>query len=169
MPNRLNGYTNLSHKAVRTLISDTLKSIDDSVLFAYARASDFNSIGIKDDKRVRLDPLRQTLEYSEGSYNLTKQYQVAIIFYKLDVLQGAEEETAAILDEMDKLSDKFINKLNLFAFNEDTTDEISTQNTEITSIRKEPIIKVTADYCSGWVVSFNFTVPDTFDYCSLYE
>lgn len=158
----------MSHQAVRTLISDTLKSIDDSVLFAYARASDFNSMGIKDDKRVRLDPLRQSLEYSEN-YNLSKQYQVVIIFYKLDSIQGAEEETATILDQMDLLSDKFLNKLNLFEFNEDSTDEISTQNTEITSIRKEPIIKVTADCVSGWVVSFNFTVPDTFDYCSLYE
>ncbi|HRG79447.1 MAG TPA: hypothetical protein PL167_07540, partial [Cyclobacteriaceae bacterium] len=62
----------MSHLAVRTLISDTLKSVDDSVLFAYARASDFNSIGIKDDKRVRLDPLRQSLEFTDGSYNLTK-------------------------------------------------------------------------------------------------
>lgn len=158
----------MSHQAVRTLISDTLKSIDDSVLFAYARASDFNSMGIKDDKRVRLDPLRQSLEYSEN-YNLSKQYQVVIIFYKLDSIQGAEEETATILDQMDLLSDKFLNKLNLFEFNEDSTDEVSTQNTEITSIRKEPIIKVTADCVSGWVVSFNFTVPDTFDYCSLYE
>lgn len=159
----------MSHLAVRTLISDTLKSVDDSVLFAYARASDFNSIGIKDDKRVRLDPLRQTLEYSEGSYNLSKQYQVIIVFYILDDIQGAEEATAKKLDAMDVLSDKFINKLNLFAFNEDTTDEVSSQNTEITSIRKEPIIKVTADCVTGWVVSFNFTVPDTFDYCSLYE
>lgn len=159
----------MSHHAVRTLISDTLKSVDDSVLFAYARASDFNSLGIKDDKRVRLDPLRQTLEYSEGSYNLSKQYQVILVFYILDELQGAEEATANKLDLMDELSDKFINKLNLFAFNEDTTDEISSQNTEITSMRKEPIIKVTADCVTGWVLSFNFTVPDTFDYCSLYE
>jgi len=158
----------MSHLAVRTLISDTLKSIDDSILFAYARASDFNQIGIKDDKRVRLDPLRQVLEYNEN-YNLSKQYQVTMFFYKLDSLQAAEEETAKILDDTDLISDKFINKLNLYSFYEDSTDEVSTQNTEISSIRKEPIIKVTADCVTGWGVSFNFTVPDTFDYCSLYE
>jgi hypothetical protein len=158
----------MSHQAVRTLISDTLKSIDDSILFAYARASDFNQIGIKDDKRVRLDPLRQSLEYNE-SFNLSKQYQVTMFFYKLDSLQAAEEETAKILDDTDLISDKFINKLNLFSFTEDSTDELSTQNTEISSIRKEPIIKVTADCVTGWGVSFNFTVPDTFNYCSLYE
>jgi len=159
----------MSHLAVRTLISDVVKSIDDSVLFAYARASDFNSLGIKDDKRVRLDPLRQSLEFNDGSYNLSKTYTVGMVFYCLDDLQGAEEETANILDKTDELSDKFINKLNLFSFYEDTTDEISTQNIEITGIRKEPAIKVTSDCVTGWVVQFNLTVPDTFDYCSLYE
>ena len=158
----------MSHLAVRTLIEDTLKSIDDSVLFAYARASDFNSIGIKEDKRVRLDPLRQSLEYSD-SYNLSKRYTVGMVFYKLDSMQGAEEETASILDEMDLLSDSFINKLNLFSLSEDSTDELSTQNSEILSISKEPVIKVTAECCTGWVVTFSFIVPDTFDYCSLYE
>ena len=80
----------MSHLAVRILIEDTIKAIDDSVLFAYARASDFNSLGIKEDKRVRLDPLRQTLDFGPDSYNLTKQYQVGMVFYKLDSMEGAE-------------------------------------------------------------------------------
>jgi len=159
----------MSHLAVRILIEDTIKAIDDSVLFAYARASDFNSLGIKEDKRVRLDPLRQTLDFGPDSYNLTKQYQIGMVFYKLDSMEGAEQDTALILDEMDSLSDSFINKLNIFSFTEDTTDQLSTQNTEITSIRKDPVIKVTTDCCTGFIVQFNFTVPDTFNYCALYD
>ena len=158
----------MSHLAVRTLISDTLKSIDDSVLFAYSRASDFNSLGKREDKRVQLDPLKQSLEFTNGSYNLSKTYQVGMVFYRLDSLQGDEETTASILDEMDVLSDKFINKLN-FIFNEDTTTDISAQHSELKSFKKESAIKVTADCLSGWIVSFSITVPDSFDYCSLYD
>lgn len=159
----------MSHLAVRTLISDTVKSVDDAILFAYARASDFNAIGAKKDKRVRLDPLKQSLSYTDENYNLSKTYRVAMVFYKLDELQGSEEETAKILDETDILSDKFINKLNLFNFSEDSTDEISTQQIEIQSIVKTPVIKVTVDCCTGFILEFDLIAPDNFDYCSLYD
>lgn len=159
----------MSHLAVRTLIEDTVKSIDDSVLFAYARASDFNSIGKKLDKRIQMDPLKESLEYTDGSLNLTKTYRVGMVFYQLDNPQGAEKDTATILDQMDLLSDKFINKLNLFAFNEDTTVAINTQNIELKGFTKDPVIKVTVDCATGWILSFTLIAPDVFDYCSIYD
>lgn len=159
----------MSHKAVRVLIEDTVRSIDDSILFAYARASDFNAIGIHDSKRVRLDPLKQSFGFSDNSYNLSKTYKVGMVFYKLDSLEGAEEVTKDILDQMDLLSDKFIAKLNTFAFNEDVSKPIISQNIEIKPGTKDEAIKVTVDCCTGWVLQFEIVAPDTFDYCSLYD
>lgn len=158
-----------AHLAVRTLISDTIKSIDDSILYAYARASDFNSLGKKLDKRCQLDPLKERLEFTSGSYNLTKTFAIGLVFYRLDDKQGAEEATAAILDEMDLLSDKFLNKLNDILLDKDNTDDITTFTTEITNITKEPVVKVTTDIATGYVLKFDLVTPDAFDYCSLYE
>ena len=156
----------MSHKSIRILIEDTLRSIDDSVMFAYARASDFNAIGKKEAKRVQLDPLKESLEYTDGAMNLTKTFQVGMVFYKLEPsTAGAEIETMLILDEMDLLSDKFINKLNLFLIGQ----EVSVADVEIKSIRKEPVIKVTTDFATGYVVQFDLVTPDDFDYCSIYD
>jgi hypothetical protein len=158
-----------SHLAVRTLISDTIKSIDDSILYAYARASDFNTLGKKEDKRVCLDPLKQILTPIPNGFGFTKTYQVALVFYKLDDKQGAEDASAIILDETDLLSDNFVNKLNDILLDEDNTDDISTQTVEITNVNKEPVIKVTADVCTGYILRMDLIVPDSFDYCSLYD
>lgn len=158
-----------SHLAVRTLISDTIKSIDDSILFAYARASDFNTIGKKLDKRVCLDPLKQIVTPIESGFGFTKTYQVGMVFYRLDDKQGAEEASAAILDEMDLLSDKFLNKLNDILLDKDNTDDVNTQTVELTNMRKEPVFKVTADICTGYIFTMDLVVPDAFDYCSMYE
>lgn len=159
----------MSYQAVRILIEDTLKSIDDNVLFAHARDSDFNQIGIKTDKRVQLTPMQPLLQPATGDENSTKTYTISMVFYKLDDLQGAEEATTGILDEMDILSDKFINKLNLFTLEYEST-EINSGNTEIVNMQpKRPVIKVTSDCVTGFVVSFGLVVPDTFDYCSLYD
>lgn len=159
------------HLAIRVLIEDTLRSVDDSVLFVYARKSDWDSLKKNNDKRCQLDLLKQTISFSDdGSSNYSKVYQVIMGFYKLDNIQGAEAETAVILDEMDLLSDQFINKLNVFSMNEEVInqDTLYTQVIEIGNIQKQPFVKIN-DAASGYAISFNLTAPDTFDYCSLYE
>lgn len=163
----------MSHQAIRTLIEDTVKSIDRDILFGYARKSDFNSIGTKADVRVQLDPLKETTDFIENSLSFTKTYTVALVFSKKDDLQGAEEETAKILDETDDLSDQLIVKLNRFVLDNDQTeivnDEVDSNTIELSSITKEPIIKVMVDCITGWLLQFKITVPNTFDYCSVYE
>lgn len=148
----------MSHLSVRTLIEETVKQVDTSIKFAYARASDFNSIIKKGDNAAHLDTLSSSLEYTEGSFNLTESFNVAIIFYSLDDIQGAEKETAAILDKTDKTATKFIQKLNLKVLDLD-------QDVEILSIRKEPIIKATVSFMTGTLIRFSLVVPDDFNYC----
>lgn len=148
----------MSHLSVRLLIEETVKGIDDSIQFGYGRASDFNSILKKGSKAVHLDTLSSTLAYTEESYNLTRIFSPAIIFYKLDKKEGAEKETADILDITDKDAIKFLQVLNL-----KTTD--LDQDIQISSIRTEPVIKVTADFMTGIILRFDLTVPDDFNYC----
>jgi hypothetical protein len=148
----------MSHLSVRTLIEETVNGVDDSIKFGYARASDFNSILQKGDKAAHLDVLSSVMAYTEDSYNLTATYSPAIIFYKLDDLQGAEKETADILDITDSDSTKFIQSLNLKTTNLD-------QDVTISNIRKEPIIKVTVNCMTGFLLRFDITVPDDFNYC----
>lgn len=159
----------MSYEAVRVLIEDTVKSIDDSIMFAHARASDFNSIGTSKDKRVHLDPMKPLTQPGSSERSATKTFSISMVFYKLDELQGSEEETTKILDEMDVLSDTFIHKLNMFTLAYES-DEVSSSSTEIVNMQpKNPVIKVTKDCCTGFVLSFSLIVPDTFDYCSLYD
>lgn len=162
----------MSHLAIRTLIQDTVKSIDRDILFEYARESDFNSIQTAASRRVRLDPLKETVNLIEDSLSFTKTYKVGLIFYKLDSLQGAEKETALILDDMDALSDEFLVRLNRFSLAEDDqiiNNEVSSNTIEISSISKDPFIKVLASMLSGFIVQLTITVPNTFNYCSVYE
>lgn len=149
----------MSHLSVRSLISDVVKEVDDSIKFAYARASDFNSILQKGEKACHCDTLNSTMAYTENSYNLTATYSPTVIFYKLDEMGGAEKETASVLDICDKDSTRFIQLLNL-----KTTE--SDQDVTISNIRKTPLIKVTATFMTGFMLQFDLTVPDNFDYCS---
>jgi hypothetical protein len=151
----------MSHQKVRELIEETVKRIDDSILFAYASASDFNAIGAHEDKRVHLEPLKQDMSFTDDTNTLTTVFDVGIIFYKLDDKAGANEETTAILDEMDNLSSEFIKNLNFNILNTDiTSNEIV-----MTGMNKEAVIKVTASCMSGWVLTFKLEVADTIDYC----
>lgn len=157
----------MSHSAVRTLIRDSVLSVQENVNFIYARASDFNSIKDKSLPFVQLDPLNQTAAFTNNQV-YSRTFRVAMVFYKLDALQGAEEETAAVLDEMDLLCDRCLTKLNLGASGDDPTVELTSQTATIANIRKTPVIKVTADMLTGWMLEFDMTVPDTFDYCKVY-
>lgn len=160
----------MSHLSVRTLIEDTVKAVDDSVRFGYARASDFNSIGIREDERAHLDTLVSNLTYTNGSFNLTRTFNVSIMFYALDDMQGAEEQTAKVLDRMDALAIKFIQKLNKYSeLYSDSENAKASDQLEITNINLEPLIKVTKDACTGFALRFNLIVPDDFNYCNLYD
>lgn len=157
------------HKAVRTLLRDTALSLADNIVFTYARASDANQIQGKKYPFIRLDPLKQSIEPTESGYNFTKTYLVGLVFYDKDLLQGTEEQTVEILDAADELSDKFMNKLNLFvADGEDSTESIAHEQIELKSIRKNPFIKV-LECLTGYTLEFEMVVPDTFEYCALYE
>lgn len=159
----------MSHQAVREFISDVAVSLADDVLFGYGRASDFNMRKDKEYPYVWLDPLQSTIAITGDGRAFTETYNVSLSFYKFDSMDSTEDQYKLILDQVDVLVQTFIRKLNenIEAQYEIPT-VLATYNTEITNINKSPFIKVFDDCLTGFILSFSLTVPDNFDYCSIY-
>jgi hypothetical protein len=91
-----------------------------------------------------------------------------MIFYGYDKADSSEKEYSLILDQTDELVQKFSRVLqeDLLTDSNSLIETFQTQNISIDSFNKSPFIKLMADVLTGWVVTFNLTVPDQFDYCS---
>lgn len=161
----------MSHRAVRLLIRDAVKSVRDEVQFIYGRKSDANAVKNKRLPFVTLSPLTSTANLTDDSFNLTTTYSIGLVFYRMDDLQGNEEGTAKVLDEMADFADKAIQYLNRSGedYGESIQDGLTTDMVKLSNIRKEAVIKVMSDMLTGWIVEFDLIVPDNFDYCSIYD
>lgn len=161
----------MSHKAVRLLLQDVAQSLGDKIQFGYGRLSDFNAIKDKKYPYIWADPFEISPSFTEDRYNFTKQFAISISFMTLEQ-QGAastEKDYPANMDDMSDLADKFINKLNADGTGpEDNTFALATQKLTITGMRMQPYIKRFSDIVTGYTLSFTLTVPDMFDYCSIY-
>lgn len=80
-------------------------------------------------------------------------------FYGLDKEGSTQEDYEKILDEIDDLVDKFINKLNFYSLK---SDEII-----LTSINQQPFVKATSATLTGFILTFQLQQSDTFNYCGL--
>lgn len=80
-------------------------------------------------------------------------------FYALDEMASTQAEYTKILDDMDELVDKFINKLNFYS--------IKSDQIVITNINQEPFIKTLNAYLTGYLLSFQLLQTDQFNYCGL--
>lgn len=66
------------------------------------------------------------------------------------------------------IENQFIRKLNQFYVDARQGDLI-TEQIVIQNVNQQPLIKVTAHILTGWLMTFQIVVPDTFNYCDLYE
>ena len=148
----------MSHKSIRLLIEDTAKSLQDDIQFNYSRTSDFNVMRDKKYPFINCDPMTSVPQYAvNGSLNFMKSWTGQMAFYQLDQEASTAEEYSLILDEMDVLVDKFINKLNFFSYK---ADKII-----ITFGQQQPFVKATADILTGFLLPITITPQDDFDYC----
>lgn len=156
-------------RLVRDYIRDTVLLVKDNISFSYARESDFNAIKGKTFPAVLLKPL----EYKpvRTDYTTNKEYDVTLLFYSLDSMQGAEEETQEILDEVDELVTKFLALINLrsLSVEDDPEDSVTSDKIVISSESIRPRIKFTSDNVTGYEVNFTLEVPDTLNYCEVYD
>lgn len=156
----------MSHRAVREFLKAKAEAVSDAVKFGYGRSSDFNKIKNKKYPYIWLDPLNSTLLINEEGMINAETYSVNIVIYKLDNPDSTEDEYKLILDDTDKILNDFIRKVNEdLEENYQTPVRLQGYNTQLSGISKQPFIKTTADVLTGWILSFELTVPDTFDYC----
>lgn len=80
-------------------------------------------------------------------YNYSKTWNGTMAFYQLDKEGSTGDDYALILDEMDELIDKFVNKLNFFSSQSDKV--------LITFGQQQPFVKATADILTGNVINQN--------------
>lgn len=142
----------MSHKSLRTLIENTVKSIHDDVYFFYGEESDFNQARKKEVILVNLSPLTANATYADNDVlNYSKAWFVSMAFYKYD--DQANVKYGEILDVTDDLVDRFVNTLN------------KTEYLKIESINQTPFIKALADILTGHLLALTVTLNDDFDKC----
>lgn len=160
----------MSHKALRLLIRDTSKSLLDTLEFGYGRGSDFDQVRNKATVVIWLDLLSASPNFANNNVqDYLKEWEVNLTFSELDKSDSIETEYSLILDRMDELVDRFINKLNGTLDEVGNANELTTQDVILSNFSQFPFVKTLADIRTGYTLSFTVQVPDKFDYCSLYE
>ncbi len=154
------------HEKVETFISDTVMKVRDDIDYSYARQTAFNSQSDKGPVCVTLDPLRHV---TDPQNNFLTNYSCNMFFYVHDKKDGTEKEYNDCLNQAAEIKEVFERLLNRAIEEEDQTKEIRTDNTVISTITWDPVIRATVDCLTGWIGSFTLGVPDTFNYCSVYE
>lgn len=154
------------HESVEQFISDIVKTVRDDIGYYYARTSDFNSIPDKKKVCFTLDPLNNT---EDPNASFTTTFPIKAFVYMLDKKDGSEKDYKDILNKTAEIKEKFTRKLHRLDTDEDITLDLSTDRVSTGAIQSTAAIRVTSDCFTGWILEFNLTVPDIFDYCSIYD
>ena len=151
----------MSHKSVRLLLKDVAKSLSDKVQFGYGRRSEFNLIDQKRYPYIWVLPLTAGRRFINNDGTKTKTWNVAIVFLDQDTADADAKQTEKIHDNLDTFVDQYLQRLDDFA--QQSTDVIG--EVTIRNDNQTPFYKDDADIHSGWLVTFQLTVSDDFEYC----
>lgn len=80
-------------------------------------------------------------------------------FYGLDTAGSTQDEYEKILDSLDDLVDKFLNKLNFYSSKSDVIT--------VASINQTAFVKATSAVLTGFTLTFQLQQADDFNYCGL--
>lgn len=157
----------MSHRSVVQLIKDAATSLGDNIQFGYGQRTDFNSKQkdvLFDQPWVWLIPLTANPVYTTngGTENYQKQWNCFMLFLQQDQSDSIETQYKPILDNMDELVDKFVNRLNDWSMKStDTVGAVTIRN-----FNQGALIKNDADIFTGWFLSFQLITSDDFEYCT---
>jgi hypothetical protein len=153
----------MSHLSVRTLLEDVAKSLADNIHFDAGRESEFNNLKEKEREYLWLLPIAATPRFAvNDTHNYMKVWSCSLLFMEQDKFDANNNQSNEILDRQDILVDKFMNRLNDWSqTQQDTTGDIS-----IRSVRQLPFFKEQAGVMTGWKLDFQLEVPDSFEYCT---
>lgn len=151
----------MSHRAIRCLIGNAVKSLDDSIQFGYGRRSDFN---IHNDKKypfVWLLPLTAVTTIPNDGAGITKSWNIILVVIDIDKSDSVEQEFDKIMDRMDDIGDRLIRRIDdWYRSGDDIVGALT-----ITSVNQTSIIKEDSDIHTGWLYSFQMITDDQFEYC----
>lgn len=152
----------MSHKSIRLLIRDVVKSLSDNVQFGYGRRSDFNLVKNKRYPIVWLLPLTASTILNSSDTPRTKTWNCILVVLDLNKAGDTERQFDDILDEMDDLGDKIIQRIDdWYQSEKDIVGTLTIQN-----INQTTIIKEDAAIDSGWLYTFQMITSDDFSYCT---
>lgn len=154
----------MSHKSVVQLIHDSAVSLSDDIQFGYGRRSDFNLTDKKREVFFWLQPLTSTPSFTtnNNTEGFQKTWNCILLVLAKDQTDSDEKQFKPIMDRTDELLDKFIHRLNDWSMKAtDTVGAVTLRN-----FQQNPIIKGDADIFTGWVLSFQITTSDDFEYCT---
>lgn len=152
----------MSHRAIRCLIGDAVKSLDDKIQFGYGRRSDFNIDNQKKYPFVWMLPLTAVTTIPNNGAGITKTWNVILVVIDLDKSDSKETEFDKILDKMSDVGDALLRRID--DWYQSGTDVVGTIT--IASVTQTTIIKGDSDIHTGWLYSFQMTTSDDFDYCT---
>jgi hypothetical protein len=152
----------MSHRAIRCLIGDAVKSLDDKIQFGYGRRSDFNIDNKKKYPFVWMLPLTATTNIPSDGSGITKTWSIILVIIDIDKSGSTVKEYDDILDKMDFIADSLIRRID--DWYQSGTDIVGTVT--ITSVNQTTIIKDDSDIHTGWLLAFQMVTSDDFDYCT---
>jgi hypothetical protein len=150
----------MSHLSVRTLLEDVAKSLADNIHFDAGRESEFNNLKEKEERYIWLLPMTATPSFLESGTR-TKIWSIALLFMQKDNFDASANQTSLIHDTQDQVVDAYLRRLDDWAYSDYRVGFIS-----ISGINQTPFYKDQAGIYSGWLVRFQMTVSDDFNYCT---
>lgn len=142
----------MSHKSIRTLIEQAVRSVQDDVQYSYGKETDLNQTNVDRFMIVNTSPMVANSSFSVNSVsNYSKAWNVEMAFYMLDREDSIDYPN--ILDRTDAFIDSFITLLNL------------QESLTISAINQAPFIKAMANILTGHILTFTVTLNDDLDYC----
>lgn len=152
----------MSHRAIRCLIGDAVKSLSDKIQFGYGRRTDFNIYNNKAYPFVWLLPLTAVTTIPNNGAGITKTWNIILVVIDLDKSDSVEKQYDDILDKMSDIGDALIRRID--DWYRSGTDIVGSLT--ITTVNQTTIIKEDADIHTGWLYSFQMITDDDFDYCT---
>lgn len=152
----------MSHRAIRCLIGDATKSLDDKIQFGYGRRSDFNIPNNKSYPFVWMLPLTAVTTIPDDGAGITKAWNIILVIIDIDKSGSTEKEFDKILDRMDDIGEQLIRRVDdWYRSGDDIVGSLT-----IRSVNQTSIIKEDSDIHTGWLYSFQMITSDDFDYCT---
>lgn len=131
----------MGYQLIVDTIRDAANAVNPTGLFVHGRRSDGSLEYDGDFPQIHLYPFIS--KPTDDNFNIVA-YDIVMGFWQQDSPETSNEEREAIIDEMDTLSQAFINELN-------------TYTVDIKGIKKEPQYRTLSATLSGYAITFTIT------------